>query len=120
MRGRQIGLRTWVGATSIVLMATMGACGQGETKRAVNATSVAGKAGFTPSVITVDKGDKIDVSVGNTTDKPHGFSIQGYGVRKEIVPGQTVHAIFRADKPGTYRISCQLHPAHELATLVVQ
>jgi len=116
VRGTKIGLA----AVVVALTASLGACGQGDTSRAISVVTKDGKAGFAPTTVTVDKGDKINLAVGNTTEKTHGFSIQGYGVKKEVAARSTVHVIFRADKPGTYRISCQLHPAHQLATLVVQ
>jgi len=118
--GRQINRRISGGAAAIALVVALGACGQGTTTRAIKAASVGGKPGFTPSTVTVDKGDKIKLAVGNTTAKTHGFSIQGYGVKKEVPAGATVNVVFQADKPGTYRIFCQLHPAHQIATLVVQ
>jgi nitrosocyanin len=82
---------------------------------------VGGAAGFEPATITVDKGEKVIFTVGNTTEKTHGFTIDGYGVRKEVpAHAAALKVELEASKSGTYRIRCQLHPAHQTATLVVQ
>jgi nitrosocyanin len=105
----------------VALAAT--ACGGGGTEhRTVSAAVVQGKPGFTPTTVTVHTGDKVDLRVGNTTDKPHGFDIEGYGLTARVIePGAPPTRIrFTARRAGTFRIFCQLHPAHEPATLVVQ
>jgi nitrosocyanin len=96
-------------------------CGNSTTdRRTINAAAVNGKPGFTPQVIEVHKGDKVDLTVGNTTDKTHGFSIEGYGVKATTVePGKPTHVKFTANKTGTYKVFCQLHPAHQFATFQV-
>lgn len=95
-------------------------CGQDTDKFKIDAASVNGKAGFAPEVIAAKRGDKVDITVGNTTDKQHGFSIDGYGVKQQTVdPGQTIHVKFTAKKTGVYKIFCQLHPTHQFATFQV-
>lgn len=96
-------------------------CGSDKTEKVtINAASVNGKPGFAPEVIAVNKGDKVDIEVGNTTDKTHGFTIKGYGLEQKTVdPGKPIHVEFTAEKAGTYEILCQLHPAHQSATFQV-
>ena len=116
MRGR-VG---W-GVVVAGLLVLAAACGGGATEsRAMSAAMVGGAAGFTPSRITVNKGDKVQLTVRNTTDRPHGFTIEGYGIREEVAPGQPLKKRFTADKSGNYKVLCQLHPQHQTATLVVQ
>lgn len=86
----------------------------------VSAVTVDGGAGFTPATITVDKRNRVELQVGNTTDAVHGFSIEGYGVQEEVKPGEPLEVRFTATKAGTYKIYCQLHEAHGTATLVVR
>ena len=57
----------------------------------------------------------------NTTDKVHGLDIEGYGVPPlEIGPDKPNNLPFTADKMGTYKIFCQLHPEHVPAVLIVE
>jgi nitrosocyanin len=81
---------------------------------------VSGGAGFDPTTITADKEDTLALRVGNTTDKTHGFSIEGYGIKQTVDPGQTLNLKFRLSSAGTFKIFCQLHPTHQTATLVVR
>jgi len=37
-----------------------------------------------------------------------------------VEPGKPLKVKFSAGKPGTFKIFCQLHPAHQMATLVVE
>lgn len=105
---------------SIALLGAAGCSSSTTDKLTINAAAVNGKPGFAPQVIKATRGDKVDITVGNTTDKTHGFSIEGYGVKEATVqPGAPIHVKFTADKTGTYKIFCQLHPAHQFATFEV-
>ena len=52
-------------------------------------------------------------------DKQHGFSIDDFSVKETIDQGKTTTVKFKADKAGTYRVYCQIHPTHKPAELVV-
>ena len=95
-------------------------CGTSTDRRAIAATVIGGSAGFYPEDITVDKKDTVRLKVGNGTDRTHGFSIEGYRVRREVKPNETLDLRFTASRAGTFKIFCQLHPAHGTATLVVR
>ena len=97
-----------------------GCGGHATSRRSIDAAAVAGGAGFDPATVTVHKDDNVVLTVGNTTDKTHGFSIEGYGIHDEVSPGTPLKVKFKAKKPGTFKIFCQLHPAHQVATLVVE
>lgn len=104
----------------VVALALLTACAGEKEKRAINAVSVDGQASFSPQVIKVNKDDKVDITLGNTTDKQHGFTIDGYGLEPTTVdPNNPIEYKFTASKAGTFRIFCQLHPAHLNATLQV-
>lgn len=81
---------------------------------------VDGGAGFKPTTLIFHKNDKVKLSVGNTTFATHGFTIVGYGIETEVLPGNPIDVEFTASRAGTYEIRCQLHPAHKTATLVVE
>lgn len=105
--------------TTMAAVAVAG-CGGGAATRTVSAAMVGAAPGFSPSTITVDKGDKVALTVGNDTAKTHGFSVEGYGIAKEVAPGSPLKVTFTASKEGVYKVFCQLHPAHQTATLVVR
>ena len=86
----------------------------------VVSTNVQGKNVYIPSTIVVTAGTPYTLSVFNTTDIPHGFSIVGAGVQ-EILPSKKEHAIALPALEGgrIYVVRCHLHPAHRTGTLVV-
>lgn len=81
---------------------------------------VEGGNGITPVQLTAKEGHKVEITVTNTAnDKPHGFSIDEFGVKETIDQGKAATVKFKADKAGTYKVYCQLHPTHKTAELVV-
>jgi len=97
-----------------------GCGGHATSKRSIDIAPVAGQSGFDPDEITVHQDDNVVLAVGNRTAATHGFSIEGYGIRHEVEAGKPLEVKFKARKPGTFKIYCQIHPAHQLATLVVE
>jgi nitrosocyanin len=115
-RSRQAVAALAVGALAF----TAAGCSHDTDHRTINVAAVNGKPGFTPEVTKVKRGDKVVLAVHNTSDKTHGFDIEGYGVKpKTVDAGQTIQVKFTAKKTGTYKIYCQLHPAHQFATFEV-
>jgi plastocyanin len=114
--------RRRLGALAAVapLVALLSGCSHATDHRTIDAALVNGAAGFDRPTITVDKEDTLALTVGNTTDKTHGFSIEGYGIKQTVDPGKTIHVKFRLGSAGTFKIFCQLHPTHQTATLVVR
>ncbi len=110
-----------VAALAAVVAVGLSACGGvREVDRDITAARVDGGAGFTPLTITVDKRNRVEIHVANSTDAVHGFSIEGYGVQEEVKPGEPLEVDFTATNAGTYKIYCQLHEAHRTATLIVR
>ena len=68
-------------------------------------TITAKRFSFTPSVITVNAGDTVKLSI-TSTDVTHGFAISTFGVSERLSPGQTTEVEFVADKAGTYSFFC--------------
>ncbi len=107
-------------AASVAALALAG-CGGSTVSRSIDAAAVEGEPWFAPQVVTVDKGEEVVLDVGNRTPRPHGFSIEGYGIQREVTPGEPLELRFVARKGGTFKVYCQLHPdTHKPATLVVQ
>jgi heme/copper-type cytochrome/quinol oxidase subunit 2 len=76
--------------------------------------------GITPVKLAAHKGHKVEIKVTNTAkDKQHGFSIDAFNIKETVDQGKTTTVKFKADKAGTYRVYCQLHPAHGAAELTV-
>jgi plastocyanin len=96
-----------------------GCGGHPDIERQISVAPGPGGAIFEPVTITVNKDDNVRMAVGNPTTAVHGFSIEGYGIRDEVPPGG-YEKKFQARHPGTFKIFCQLHETHQVATLVVQ
>ncbi len=97
-----------------------GCAGNHKTEKfQISATSVNGASAFNVGTITVTEGDKVDLRLGNSTDKAHGFSIDAFGIHKVIQAGQFQTVSFTPNKTGQFKIYCQLHPAHVPAQMIV-
>lgn len=69
---------------------------------------------FSPSRISVRRGERVNLRI-ISKDVTHGIFIDGYGIKKEIVPGYPTFVSFIADEPGKIQIRCAvicgpLHP----------
>ena len=62
---------------------------------------------FTPSVIEVNKGDKVRLLV-TSVDVPHGFALKEYGINQRLDVGKEVKIEFTADKSGTFVPYCSV------------
>jgi nitrosocyanin len=107
-------------AVACLGLAFTGCGGHPDVHRQITAVDVGGGAGFEPATLTVHKDDVVRISVSNASSKTHGFSIEGYGIRDEVQPNNPIRVRLRAKKPGTFKIYCQLHETHQVATLIVE
>ena len=62
---------------------------------------------FVPNTITVNKGDKVKLSL-TSVDVEHGFKLPDFGVKVDLAPGKTEVVEFVADKVGTFSFSCSV------------
>jgi nitrosocyanin len=116
-RGVKRGLSFAAVAVAAVALA---ACGNGRTEHLrVTEVLINGKPGFSIGTVTVTKGDKVDLRIDNSLPAPHGFSIDAYDIHRVVQPHKPQEFSFKATKAGTFRVYCQLHPAHQPATLLV-
>jgi nitrosocyanin len=98
----------------------LAACGNEKTEHfRINAAVVNGAPGFSVGTITATDGDKVEIRVDNDTEKDHGFSIDAYNIHRVVKPHEPQTVTFTANKPGEFRIYCQLHAAHQPARLIV-
>lgn len=96
------------------------ACGQPTERETIAIASVDNAPGFSPDEIVVDQENEVKLRVTNSTSTEHGFTIEGYRRVLVLKPGETREVEFKAARGGTFKIFCQLHPAHQTATLIVQ
>lgn len=62
---------------------------------------------FNPSVIEVNKGDKVELHL-QSKEGTHGFVILEFGVSETMKEGEDVHVEFIADKLGTFNFFCNV------------
>jgi cytochrome c oxidase subunit II len=62
---------------------------------------------YSPSEIDVNPGDTVSIQLVST-DVVHGLYIDGYDISIEADPGQTGTLTFTADKPGAFRVRCNI------------
>jgi len=67
----------------------------------------ASQLSYSPSTISVQPGDTVIIQLVST-DVVHGFYVDGYGVSVEADPGQTKTLTFVANRPGSFRIRCNV------------
>ena len=62
---------------------------------------------FSPGRVEVAQDDMVKITF-TADDIAHSFTIDEYRIAKRAEAGQTVSFEFRADRPGTHRIYCNL------------
>jgi plastocyanin len=113
VRVRHGGIGTLMGA--LVVLAVLGAAcskgsasGTGSSSGAVTLRQGSGGLVFTPSSLTVKKGQSIEVS--NVGSSSHTFTITGKGIDVVNDPGQS-QTVSITLAPGTYPFICRFHVA---------
>ena len=77
---------------------------QGELKEF---TMTAKQFEFNPSVITVNKGDRVKVTI-TSADVTHGFVLPDFGINEKLEPNKPITIEFTADKTGTFPFRCNV------------
>ncbi|HEX6270447.1 MAG TPA: cupredoxin domain-containing protein [Anaerolineales bacterium] len=62
---------------------------------------------YSPSELNINPGDIVTIQLVST-DVVHGLYVDGYGLSVEADPGQMASITFTADKPGSFRIRCNV------------
>jgi len=107
----------------VFIMAIMlSGCGQGQSTSSNQDTStdnnvsagsvkeftlIAKQWEFSPSIITVNKGDRVKLMI-QSADIAHGIKIDAFNVNNRLEPGQTTIVEFVADKAGTFSFYCNV------------
>ena len=87
----------------VLVCLTAGLAAQTKREFAVHARRFA----FSPARIEVAQDDMVKVTF-TADDIAHSFTIDAYRIAKRAEAGQTVTFEFRADRPGTHPIYCNL------------
>ena len=82
-------------------------------------TNIGGKNVYVPSTVVLIAGEGRALSVFNTTDVPHGFTIPALGIEVVLPSKEEFVVELPALEPGVYDMQCHLHPPHRGATLLV-
>jgi len=77
----------------------------GTTSAIKEFTMTAKKWDFTPSIITVNEGDTVKLTI-ESIDVSHGFAITAFGVSEILSPGNIVEIEFVANQKGTFSFFC--------------
>jgi plastocyanin len=79
--------------------------------------------GFSPSTITVEQGDRVDITIRNLQaggDDTHTFTLPAFGINEtNIPPLGVVHVSFVASKAGVFPFRCEFHKPWMAGQLVV-
>ena len=81
---------------------------------------VDGKKTWTPAEVKVKSGHHVAITLKNELPEPHGFQIAGLVEPVVVGPKESKTVLAVPTKPGTYKVTCQLHPAHVGATFIVE
>jgi Cu+-exporting ATPase len=122
-RGRGARLRDAAFLAMIALLALGVVAGVTAADRALTASAqqvriVAGDMRFEPSLVEVEAGELVAVTVTNEDDVVHDWMVEGVAnVDVPVRPGQTATLRFVINEPGTFMIVCS-YPGHEEAGMV--
>jgi heme/copper-type cytochrome/quinol oxidase subunit 2 len=67
----------------------------------------AGQFAYSPSELKVNPGDTVNIQLVST-DVVHGLYVDSYDISVEADPGQTATLTFVANKPGAFRLRCNV------------
>ena len=79
-----------------------------------------GATRWSPAALTIKKGDSAQLTLKNTTEKEHGFSIDELGIAETIKPGETKMVSLKTAQGGSVRYYCPLHKAHVSGQLTIE
>jgi plastocyanin len=66
---------------------------------------------FAPTKLTGNVGREIEVTLANTGDAPHTFTIDEYNVDVEIAAGEEMIVTVIPSEPGEFNFYCRFHQA---------
>ena len=93
-------------AGAVIVAAAYVTSAQSAPSDSVKAFTInAQKFEFSPSVITVRRGDHVRLTI-TALDADHGFKLDGFHIERKMQKGEAVTVEFTADHPGNYTFQC--------------
>lgn len=74
---------------------------------------------FEPGTVVVYQGDDVELRIWGVNGAEHPGKIEGYEKVFNVKRGQLTTVSFKADKPGVFRILCDIHNPSMTGSLVV-
>lgn len=65
-----------------------------------------------PSSLMMHEGDRVELTLINKLDAPHGFKIEALGIETVVPPMAKTSLRFTASKRGLHTFICHIHPPH--------
>ena len=65
-----------------------------------------------PSTLVVPTGERVELTLINKLDEPHGFKIAAFDIEEVVQPKGTTIVQFPAIRAGAFAYICHLHPPH--------
>jgi plastocyanin len=87
------------------------------TAQRVNIT--AANFAFSPTTITLKKGQKVTFALRNTDKVKHNLTITALKVNKNVLGGKTGQVTLTLKTAGTYEFHCEYHPQQMKGTIAV-
>jgi cytochrome c oxidase subunit 2 len=98
----------WVFLRVGAVLALVACGGDGNSNNAQLVKIEAQQWSFSPNAITLTKGQTVDFEL-TSNDVHHGFTLPDFGVRADIIPGQTSKVRVTLDKAGTFNFHCDYY-----------
>ena len=74
---------------------------------------------YSPTTITLKKGQKVTFALKNTDAFKHNLTIKGLKINTDVNSGKTGVATLTPKVPGTYEFHCEYHPQQMKGTITV-
>jgi nitrosocyanin len=117
-------MRRSIGAGLLVVAAGMGLAGcggGGGEKKSATAKQESSSGGgttieaqdfkFVPNTLTAKSGEAVTVTIKNTGQAEHNFSIESLKVNKDIEKGESATVTFTPTQAGSIEFFCEYHKA---------
>jgi heme/copper-type cytochrome/quinol oxidase subunit 2 len=65
-----------------------------------------------PSTVVVPTGERVELTLINKLDEPHGFKVAAFNIEEVVQPKGTTIVQFPASKAGAFSYICHIHPPH--------
>jgi plastocyanin len=74
---------------------------------------------WAPGTLVTYQGDRVTLEIIGVNGREHQLRIDGYELTGTVTRGKLTQLSFTADRPGIYKISCDIHRPSMQADLVV-